>query len=318
MTPQAGRALLERVPEGQCLTVGPEGERLRPLDGAGRCAEWVVPLTRWAGLRWCWYAGAGFCTRHPPDAGTLAVSLGLEGRLGWQMGDGTGLYLGPGELVARRRDRCAVSRFSLPLGRYAGLDFSVDLEGLDENLPPALAAAGITGAALREKLGSGCRPLTLPASEELRRIGGALAQAEEGRLVPLAIVRLEELLLLLWETEPGSHPADRWPREQVRAVAAVHDTLTADLRRWYTIEQLARQHLINTSALKAVFKGVYGQPVAAYMREYRMREAARQLRETDRTVAEIAAAVGYESQGKFARVFREVLGVTPTEYRRGK
>ena len=34
--------------------------------------------------------------------------------------------------------------------------------------------------------------------------------------------------------------------------------------------------------------------------------------------AEIAAAVGYESQGKFARVFREVLGVTPTEYRRGK
>ena len=49
-----------------------------------------------------------------------------------------------------------------------------------------------------------------------------------------------------------------------------------------------------------------------------MHEAARQLRETDRTVAEIAAAVGYESQGKFARVFREVLGVTPTEYRRGK
>ena len=35
-------------------------------------------------------------------------------------------------------------------------------------------------------------------------------------------------------------------------------------------------------------------------------------------LAEIAAAVGYESQGKFARVFREVLGVTPTEYRRGK
>ena len=26
MTPQEGRALLERVPEGQCLTVGPEGE----------------------------------------------------------------------------------------------------------------------------------------------------------------------------------------------------------------------------------------------------------------------------------------------------
>ena len=69
-------------------------------------------------------------------------------------------------------------------------------------------------------------------------------------------------------------------------------------------------------ALKATFKAVYGQPIAAYMKQYRAREAARLLRETAGSVAEIARAVGYESQSKFTRAFREVEGISPTEYRR--
>ena len=57
-------------------------------------------------------------------------------------------------------------------------------------------------------------------------------------------------------------------------------------------------------------------PIAAYMKEYRVRRAMELLRETDAAVAEIAVRVGYESQGKFARAFKEITGCLPTEYRR--
>ena len=42
----------------------------------------------------------------------------------------------------------------------------------------------------------------------------------------------------------------------------------------------------------------------------------RLLRETDSSIADIAAAVGYESQGKFTKAFKDVAQARPTESRR--
>ena len=47
-----------------------------------------------------------------------------------------------------------------------------------------------------------------------------------------------------------------------------------------------------------------------------MGRAAQLLRETDESVAEIARAVGYESQSRFTAAFKETYGELPTEYRR--
>ena len=47
-----------------------------------------------------------------------------------------------------------------------------------------------------------------------------------------------------------------------------------------------------------------------------MEKAAELLEATTLKVIEIANAVGYENQGKFAKVFSEVYGMTPLVYRR--
>lgn len=105
---------------------------------------------------------------------------------------------------------------------------------------------------------------------------------------------------------------------QLATIRAVHDFLTQDLASRVTIDELARKFLMNPSTMKALFKSVYGASLASHIREHRMERAAELLRETDESIGEIAAAVGYESQSRFSAEFRKAHGVLPTEYRRAR
>ena len=40
------------------------------------------------------------------------------------------------------------------------------------------------------------------------------------------------------------------------------------------------------------------------------------LKQTDDSIAEIAAKVGYETQGKFTKAFKDIAKTTPTAFRR--
>ena len=104
--------------------------------------------------------------------------------------------------------------------------------------------------------------------------------------------------------------------EQLETIRRVHEALTADLSSRITIDELSRRFLMNPSTMKEVFKTVYGQSIAAHIREHRMERAAELLRETDASMAEIAAAIGYESASRFSAEFRKAYGALPTEYRR--
>lgn len=64
----------------------------------------------------------------------------------------------------------------------------------------------------------------------------------------------------------------------------IHHQLTEHLDRRYTIEELSRQYLINTSSLKETFKGVYGMPIATYMKDYRIHKAMELLQHTDESI----------------------------------
>ena len=103
--------------------------------------------------------------------------------------------------------------------------------------------------------------------------------------------------------------------EQVETVRRMHDELLLHPEQRPTIEELARRCLMNPTTLKAVFKAVYGDSLASHMKEHRLEKAAELLRQGDGSVAEIAAAVGYESPSRFSSAFRERYHMLPTEYR---
>ncbi len=157
---------------------------------------------------------------------------------------------------------------------------------------------------------------------KLLRESGLVVNRREGKEVYYKAAETEqaEALHKMIERIVRISCADIKPphREQgaLEAVAAVHKLLTEDPARRYTIDELARISLLNTSTLKKLFRDAYGKPPAAYMKEYRIRRAAELLRSTDMTVAEVAASVGYMSQSRFSEAFLDIIGELPTEHRK--
>ena len=74
---------------------------------------------------------------------------------------------------------------------------------------------------------------------------------------------------------------------------------------------------MSRSAFAARFKEMTGQTPLDYVTEWRMQKAVVLLKQEERKLAEVAQAVGYESDAAFSKAFRRVVGVTPGQYRQG-
>ena len=104
--------------------------------------------------------------------------------------------------------------------------------------------------------------------------------------------------------------------DQIALIHEVHEYLVSHLEEKVTIEALSRQFHMNTTTLKAVFKSVYGDSLAAHIKEHRLEHAAELLTGTGLTIAEIGRRVGYDSQSKFSTAFKGRFGLLPKEYRK--
>lgn len=79
---------------------------------------------------------------------------------------------------------------------------------------------------------------------------------------------------------------------------------------------LARQLHCSSDYLSHLFHRETGQRLAAHINLSRVRAAMAMLRTTPLTIAEIAYATGFESQGYFSRVFKQIASKGPLDYRR--
>ncbi len=96
------------------------------------------------------------------------------------------------------------------------------------------------------------------------------------------------------------------------SLAAMHSDPAAP----WTIAALASLAAMSRSAFAARFSEILHQPVMRYLTELRMQMALDLLHRGDRTVAEVATTVGYESDASFSRVFKRHVGTSPRQARR--
>lgn len=82
-----------------------------------------------------------------------------------------------------------------------------------------------------------------------------------------------------------------------------------------TIDDLSRQVALSRYYLIRAFRHVYRQTPHQYLIGQRIAKAKDLLRNTDLSITDICAAVGFESLGSFSTLFRKLAGLSPTAYR---
>ena len=97
-----------------------------------------------------------------------------------------------------------------------------------------------------------------------------------------------------------------------RALTLMHAQPTDD----WTAESLALKVGMSRSVFAERFTSLVGQPPMQYLTLWRMHIAAQRLREGRGGVAQIAFAVGYESEAAFSRAFKRHFGTSPGGWRK--
>lgn len=105
------------------------------------------------------------------------------------------------------------------------------------------------------------------------------------------------------------------PAETNRAMLRVRDTIDREYASEIDLPSLARGAHLSPDHLIRTFSSVFGETPHRYLQRRRIERAMFWLRTTDRDVLDVCHAVGFTSLGTFGRLFREVVGETPSAYR---
>ncbi|MFL6466714.1 MAG: cupin domain-containing protein [Pyrinomonadaceae bacterium] len=98
------------------------------------------------------------------------------------------------------------------------------------------------------------------------------------------------------------------------SIALIH----RDPANEWTVASLARQVGLSRTRFADRFHQLLGQSPMSYLAKWRLKLGAELLRSGDKSVAEIANAVGYGSEASFGRAFKREFELPPAQFRRAR
>ena len=105
-------------------------------------------------------------------------------------------------------------------------------------------------------------------------------------------------------------------QKENRPIRVVKQFIAAHYQEAITLEQVSAAAGLSPAYFSTVFKKDTGMTFLEYLSGVRMDAAKHLLKETNRTVADICAAVGYSDVRYFTKSFTKYSGLKPNEYRK--
>jgi AraC-like DNA-binding protein len=128
---------------------------------------------------------------------------------------------------------------------------------------------------------------------------------------PRGVLILENLLSMLLSDARRQPETTAYHRELGELDAAIRE----DPYQKIDFRLEARRMGLSYSHFRRVFRLHAGKSPHAYLLRWRMQRAARELRETDRQVKEIALEAGYGDPAQFCKIFKQKIGFSPGRFR---
>ncbi len=116
-------------------------------------------------------------------------------------------------------------------------------------------------------------------------------------------------------------PIDNFSIEDKEIIDKVHKLLDVDKVYQevnFSRAQLARELNTSEARISKIINAHFGKSLPQLMNELRIQDSLQLLTQTSAPVAVIAGEVGFNSLPTFNRVFKDVMGISPSDYRQQK
>lgn len=147
--------------------------------------------------------------------------------------------------------------------------------------------------------------------ELVRRLDGA---SEMDGIAATSLLRA--LLVELADIISRAQGEPRWLSPTVRKVKTFLARIEQSLDHAWTLDEMAKQCGVKRSQFANITKRLTGYAPAQYLHRVRFDKSCELLRNTERSVTDIAFECGYASSQYFSEAFRKQARITPSEYRR--
>ena len=114
----------------------------------------------------------------------------------------------------------------------------------------------------------------------------------------------------------GSKPAPPPHLRDLARLRRVRDRIDREYAQPLDVEALARGVHMSAGHLSREFKQAYGESPYSYLMTRRIERAMAMLRNSPMSVTDICFAVGCSSLGTFSTRFNELVGMSPSAFRR--
>ncbi|MER0122295.1 response regulator [Streptococcus sp. ZJ93] len=144
--------------------------------------------------------------------------------------------------------------------------------------------------------------------------------ADDYLLKPFSKADVEEMLvkvkIKLDKEEKRQQISDLVEQSETSSLAQLIQERLAD--QDLSLKSLAQDLGFSPSHLSVVLKKELGLPFQDYLIQERMKKAKLLLLTTDLKIYEIAEQVGFEDMNYFSQRFKQVVGVTPRQFKKGE
>lgn len=199
--------------------------------------------------------------------------------------------------------------------RRRGVSIAFHARVLLQRYPDLARQCGKTLGPWLENRETQMRDFDVPLSPLMAAAAGSLLNMKmEGDFRRTFVcATVEQLLCLALSALAGRGTvASRLSARERATLQLVRASLDANLQQLPSVQQLTRQFGINRTKLAVGFRQLFGVSVSGYVMEQRMRAAYELLADQQRSIAEVAAAVGYTHVCNFATAFKRRYGMPPS------
>ncbi len=258
-----------------------------------------------------------------------------QGRIEHENLLGNKFYMESGDLKLGRRINHS-GCIHMPNGYYYGMTIGFEIREAEKSIKSELSGIDIDIGAIVEKFSSGDmfnpsdksnssskeyfirRDSLLINDEHIEHILDEMYNVPKEIRMDLFKVKTIELLLRLKMLDKSLYKDERLyiPAGQAEKIKEVHKLIVDSYGKNYTVEELSKKFGIAESTLRKNFREIYGSPIYKYIKKFKINKAAELLKsDSNLKISDVAESVGYDNPSKFAAAFKDVMGVTPNEFR---